>query len=294
MSGKFTMPAGCALGGLMLAASMFGTSAFAQQAPNREQSTVVVFLKSPFYAKVEQAARGTGEKAIDPAWCRPGADLAAFPWSGEFETVGRGNNPMPLAHSIMSDPDGTCRYFTVYASYFSVLPDLAKKLAQWSPALPRGEDTTASVTRPQLPAAVAGASASLSAPPLSASAAVIAPAAPAPNAPLAARSDPATPFIQPEPAAVAVVSPPLAPPAAAFAAVSAARPLDAIEEEHPPLPRPKPPLGGIKPATALLKPRPPAPAQVPAAAPAATPAAAPAAAAAAPKRNPVIHSTRGP
>jgi hypothetical protein len=134
-----------ALAGLVLA-----TSSIAQ-----EGSNIVVFLKSPYYVEVEQSSRRAGEKAIDPSWCRPGTDLAPFPWVDEFQSVGRGNNPLPLAHAIMVDPDGKCEYFAVYASSYAVSPDLAKKLATWAPALAparKGLSSMASET-PQTPTA---------------------------------------------------------------------------------------------------------------------------------------------
>jgi hypothetical protein len=113
-----------ALAGLVLA-----TSSIAQ-----ESSNIIVFLKSPYYSEVEQSFRGTGEKTIDSSWCRPGADLAPFPWTDEFQSVGRGNSPLPIVHAIMTDPNGKCEYFVVYVSSYAVQPNLAKRLATWTPA----------------------------------------------------------------------------------------------------------------------------------------------------------------
>jgi hypothetical protein len=114
-----------ALAGLVLA-----TSSIAQ-----ESSNTIVFLKSPFYSEVEQSVRRASEKTIDSSWCRPGADLASFPWTDEFKSVGWGNNPLPIVHAIMTDPNGKCEYFVVYASSYAIQPDLAKRLATWTPAL---------------------------------------------------------------------------------------------------------------------------------------------------------------
>ena len=113
-----------------LAGFVLATSSIAQ-----ESSNIIVFLKSPYYAEVEQSARGAGEKTIDSSWCRPGANLAPFPWTDEFHSVGRGNNPLPIVHAIMTDPNGKCEYFVVYVSSYAVQPDLAKRLATWAPAL---------------------------------------------------------------------------------------------------------------------------------------------------------------
>ena len=113
-----------------LAGFVLATSSIAQ-----ESSNIIVFLKSPYYSEVEQSARGAGEKTIDSSWCRPGANLAPFPWTDEFKSVARGNNPLPIVHAIMTDPNGKCEYFVVYASSYAVQPDLAKRLAMWTPVL---------------------------------------------------------------------------------------------------------------------------------------------------------------
>jgi hypothetical protein len=127
----------CARGGILvlrsipaLAGLVLATSSIAQ-----ESSNIIVFLKSPYYSEVEQSFMGTGEKTIDSSWCRPGADLAPFPWTDEFQSVGRGNNPLPIVHAIMTDPNGKCEYFVVYVSSYAVQPNLAKRLATWTPAL---------------------------------------------------------------------------------------------------------------------------------------------------------------
>lgn len=135
-----------ALAGLVLA-----TSSIAQ-----ESSNIIVFLKSPYYSEVEQSFRGSGEKTIDSSWCRPGANLAPFPWIDEFKTVGRGNNPLPIVHAIMTDPNGKCEYFVVYVSSYAVPPDLAKRLATWTPAsVPARQDLTSmAVETPQTQPAV--------------------------------------------------------------------------------------------------------------------------------------------
>jgi hypothetical protein len=127
----------CARGGILVRRSIPALVGLVLATPGiaQESSNIIVFLKSPYYSEVEQLVRGTGEKTIDSSWCRPGANLAPFPWTDEFKTVGRGNNPLPIVHAIMIDPNGKCEYFVVYASSYAVPPDLAKRLATWTPAL---------------------------------------------------------------------------------------------------------------------------------------------------------------
>ena len=139
---------------LALACLVFTAPSFAQ-----DETNVVVFLKSPYYAKVEHSLTGTGERNIDPSWCLPGANFAKFPWAEEFGLVGRGNNPMPLVHAIMSDSDGRCGYFTVYTSMLAVPPDLGKKLAEWVPALTSAHKAQSSVVveKPRTPSLAATA-----------------------------------------------------------------------------------------------------------------------------------------
>jgi hypothetical protein len=134
----------------VLACLVFAAPGFAQ-----DETNVVVFMKSPYYAKVEHSLTATGEKIIDPSWCRPGANLAKFPWADEFTLVGRGNNPMPLVHVIMADSDGTCAYFAVYTSMYSVPPDLGKNIAAWKPELSsvRMEQSPVAAEKSQTPAA---------------------------------------------------------------------------------------------------------------------------------------------
>jgi hypothetical protein len=129
----------------VLACFLFAAPSIAQEGAN-----IIVFLKSPYYSEVEQSVRGTSEKNIDPSWCRPGANLATFPWADEFASVARGNNPIPLVHAIMADPDGKCEYFVVYTSIYSVLPDLGKRLATWEPALsPARKEQSSVALEPQ-------------------------------------------------------------------------------------------------------------------------------------------------
>jgi hypothetical protein len=136
----------------VLACLVFAAPGFAQ-----DETNVVVFLKSPYYAKVEHSLTATGEKNIESSWCRPGANLAKFPWADEFALVGRGNNPMPLVHVIMADSDGRCAYFAVYTSMYSVLPDLGKSIAAWKPELSsvRMDESPVAAERSQTPAQAA-------------------------------------------------------------------------------------------------------------------------------------------
>jgi hypothetical protein len=181
----------------VLACLVFAAPSIAQEGAN-----VVVFLKSPYYSEVEQSVRGTGEKNIDSSWCRPDANLATFPWADEFASVGRGNNPMPLVHAILADPDGRCEYFVVYTSVYSVPPSLGKRLATWEPTLSptHKEQSSAAVESPHTPT------------------------------PPVLRPTPATPIVQPKEQSV-------------------------LEEEQPPLPRPKPKIVEIKRNTAPPKPK---------------------------------------
>ena len=220
-----------ALAGLVLA-----TSSIAQ-----EGSNIVVFLKSPYYAEVEQTARGTGEKTIDSSWCRPGANLARFPWADEFELVGRGNNPLPLAHAIMADPNGRCEYFVVYTSRFAVLPDLAKRLATWVPALTTAREGLNSMALKEPPTHT------VSVPPPRAAGQVVQPEKAAGLA------------VQPEKAAGQAVQP-----EKTAGQVVQSEQQAALEDEPPPLPRPKPPIVAIKrnpvpPKPRVLAPAAPAP-----------------------------------
>jgi hypothetical protein len=130
----------------ILACLVFAAPGIAQEGAN-----VIVFLKSPYYSEVEQSVRLAGEKNINSSWCRPGADLATFPWTDEFASVGRGNNPIPLVHAILADPDGKCEYFVVYTSIYSVPPDLGKRLVKWEPTLsPAHKDqSSVAVAMPQ-------------------------------------------------------------------------------------------------------------------------------------------------
>ncbi len=185
----------------VLASLVFVVPSIAQDGAN-----VVLFLKSPYYSEVEQSARGAGEKNINSSWCRPGADLATFPWADEFASVGRGNNPIPLVHAILADPDGKCEYFVVYTSMYSVSPDLGKRLGKWEPALSPAHKDQSSV----------------------------AVAVPQTRAPPAPQPPPASPIAQPNEQRV-------------------------LEEEQPPLPRPKPQLVEIRRSTALPKPKTTAP-----------------------------------
>jgi hypothetical protein len=182
---------------LVLVCLVFVAPSIAQEGAN-----VVVFLKSPYYSEVEQSVRGTGEKNIDSSWCRKDADLATFPWADEFASVGRGNNPMPLVHAILVDPDGRCEYFVVYTSVYSVPPSLGKRLATWEPRVSpaRKEQSSAAAENPQT------------------------------RTPPVLRPAPATPIVQPKEQSV-------------------------LEEEQPPLPRPKPKMVEIKRITAPPKPK---------------------------------------
>jgi hypothetical protein len=175
---------------------------FAAPGIAQEGANVVFFLKSPYYSEVEQSVRGTGEKNIDSSWCRPDANLATFPWADEFASVGRGNNPIPLVHAIMADPDGRCEYFVVYTSFYSVPPSLGKRLATWEPTLSpaRKVPSSAAVEKPQTRTSP-----------------VLLPSL-------------ATPIVQPEEQSV-------------------------LEEEQPPLPRPKPKIVEIKRSAAPPKPK---------------------------------------
>jgi hypothetical protein len=130
----------------ILACLVFAAPSIAQEGAN-----VIVFLKSPYYSEVEQSVRLAGEKNINSSWCRPGADLATFAWTDEFASVGRGNNPIPLVHAILADPDGKCEYFVVYTSIYSVPPDLGKRLVKWAPTLsPAHKDqSSVAVAMPQ-------------------------------------------------------------------------------------------------------------------------------------------------
>jgi hypothetical protein len=136
--------------------SVLACFAFAAPCVAQEPTNVIVFLKSPYYAEVDPSvARSTGEKSIDSSWCRPGANLVAFPWTEELASVGRGNTPVPLVHAILADPGGTCEYFVVYTSIYGVSPSLGRKLAAWEPMLspPRDDRTAATTARPQALAA---------------------------------------------------------------------------------------------------------------------------------------------
>jgi len=122
----------------------------------QEPPRVIVFLKSPNSAEVDPSvARSTGEKTIDSSWCRPGANLAAFPWPDELASVGRGNTPVPLVHAILADRGDTCEYFVVYISIYAVSPSLGRKLAAWEPRLSplRDEKTAGTTAGPQALAA---------------------------------------------------------------------------------------------------------------------------------------------
>jgi hypothetical protein len=138
--------------------------AFAAPCVAQESANVIVFVKSPYYAEVDQSvARSTGEKNIDSSWCRPGANLAAFPWADELASVGRGNTPVPLIDAILADRGGACEYFVVYTSIYAVPPSLGKKLAGWEPTLsqPRDDRATATVPKAQSLAAAPATAAPL-------------------------------------------------------------------------------------------------------------------------------------
>lgn len=192
------------LAGLVLAAP----------AISQEGANIIVFLKSPYYAEVEQSVRRTGEKNIDLSWCRPGASLATFPWEEEFASVGRGNNPIPLVHAIMADPDGKCEYFVVYTSIYSVLPDLGKRLATWEPALPPAhkEQNSVAVEKPQART-------------------------------LSALPPPATPIVQPKEPVLLEEQPPLPRP----------KPRIVEIKRSPALPKPKAPAAPLTPRAATLR-----------------------------------------
>jgi len=181
----------------------------------QEESNVIVFLKSPYYSQVEQSVRLTGEKNINSSWCRPGADLTTFPWVDEFASVGRGNNPIPLIHAILADPDRKCEYFVVYTSFHSVPPELGKRLASWEPTLPpvHKDRSSVAVAMPQTPT------------------------------PTALPPPPAAPIVQPK-----------------------AKEQRVVDEEQPPLPRPKPRVVEIRRSTAPPKPKTTAPPPAPRAA----------------------------
>lgn len=183
----------------------------------QEGANVVVFLKSPYYSEVEQSVRSTGEKNINSSWCRPGADLATFPWVDEFASVGRGNNPIPLIHAILADPDGKCEYFVVYTSFHSVPAELGKRLANWEPTLPPAHVDQSSV------------------------------AVPMPQTPTHTAPPPPTAAPPPPPAAP--------PPSAALIVQPKAKEQGEVNEEQPPLPRPKPAVVEIRRSAAPLRPK---------------------------------------
>lgn len=142
--------------------SVLASLSFVAPCVAQEPTNVIVFLRSPFYADVDQSvARSTGEKHIDSSWCQPGANLATFPWSDELASVGRGNTPVPLVHAILADPDGSCEYFVVYASFYTLPPGLGKKLAGWAPTLsqPRDGKGVAPAAKPPVLAAAPAAAA---------------------------------------------------------------------------------------------------------------------------------------
>jgi hypothetical protein len=147
--------------------SVLACLAFAAPSAAQEPTNVIVFLKSPYYAEVDQSvARSTAEEHIDSSWCQPGANLVAFPWGEELATVGRGNTPVALVHAILADPGGICEYFVVYVSIYAVPVGLGKKLAGWQPTLSRPSDnrsTAAILVKPQ-PLAAAPATAAALAP----------------------------------------------------------------------------------------------------------------------------------
>jgi hypothetical protein len=124
-----------------------------EKKPEGAAADIILFLKSPFYAQVDPSVTHAGAKDVDAVWCRAGTDLSTFAWAEEFALVGRGNNPIPLVHAIMTDADGKCQYFTVYTSLYAVPLDLGSKLSEWSPAIPKVAAQTSAVPTNQVAAA---------------------------------------------------------------------------------------------------------------------------------------------
>ena len=198
--------------------SVLACLAFAAPCAAQEPTNVIVFLKSPYYAEVDQSvARSTAEEHIDSSWCQPGANLVAFPWGEELASVGRGNTPVALVHAILADPGGICEYFVVYASIYAVPVGLGKKLAGWQPTLswPSDNKGTATIMKPQ-PLAAAPATAAAPGPaavpaPMAAPTAVAAPALQSEEQGLREAESPPLPRSKPQPPAVRRIAAPATP-----------------------------------------------------------------------------------
>jgi hypothetical protein len=187
--------------------SVLACLAFAAPCAAQEPTNVIVFLKSPYYAEVDQSvARSTAEEHIDSSWCQPGANLVAFPWGEELASVGRGNTPVALVHAILADPGGICEYFVVYASIYAVPVGLGKKLAGWQPTLSRPSDNrgTAAILAKPRPLAAAPAIAAVPAP-------VAAPALQSEEQGLREAESPPLPRSKPQPPVVKRIAAPATP-----------------------------------------------------------------------------------